>query len=59
VNDFATAALHNTNVSFCTRLHFGRAQHGEMQQYVRFAYSGIGVQDIHEGLTKLKQWIEQ
>jgi aspartate/methionine/tyrosine aminotransferase len=59
VNEFATAALHNTNVSFCTRLHFGRAQHGEMQQYVRFAYSGIGVQDIREGLTKLKQWIEQ
>jgi aspartate/methionine/tyrosine aminotransferase len=59
VNDFATAALHNTNVSFCTRLHFGRAQHGEVQQYVRFAYSGIGVKDIREGLAKLKSWIEQ
>ena len=59
VNEFATAALHHTNVSFCTRQHFGRAQVGEAQQYVRFAYSGIGVQDIREGLAKLKAWIEQ
>jgi aspartate/methionine/tyrosine aminotransferase len=58
VNDFATVALHNTNVSFCTRKHFGRMQEDETHQYVRFAYSGINVEDIREGLIKLKQWIE-
>ncbi len=34
VNAFATAALHATDVSFCTRKHFGRAQADEQQQYV-------------------------
>ena len=58
VNEFATAALHNTNVSFCTRRHFGRSQPNEVQQYVRFAYSGIDVENIQEGLTRLKAWIE-
>ena len=58
VNEFATAALHNTNVSFCTRRHFGRSQPNEVQQYVRFAYSGIDVENIQEGLTRLKTWIE-
>ena len=58
VADFATAALHNTGVSFCTRKHFGRPQPGEVEQYVRFAYSGIEVSDINAGLAGLKQWIE-
>ncbi len=58
VNEFATAALHNTNVSICTRRHFGRSQPNEVQQYVRFAYSGIDVENIQEGLTRLKAWIE-
>ena len=58
VSAFATAALHNTGVSFCTRKHFGRPQPGETEHYVRFAYSGIEVDDIHQGVTALKQWIE-
>ena len=58
VSDFATAALHNTGVSFCTRRHFGRPQAGETQNYVRFAYSGITTPDITEGLGALKSWIE-
>ena len=58
VNDFATQALHATGVSFCTRKHFGRPQPGEERQYVRFAYSGLPADDITEGLTKLKAWIE-
>lgn len=57
VGDFATAALHATGVSFCTRRHFGRPQPGEEQQYVRFAYSGIGPDDITEGLGRLADWI--
>ena len=57
VADFATAALHNTGVSFCTRRHFGRPQANEDQQYIRLAYSGISVEDIADGLGKLASWI--
>jgi len=58
VGAFATAALHNTGVSFCTRKHFGRPQPGEQDHYVRFAYSGLSVDDIHEGLTGLRAWVD-
>jgi aspartate/methionine/tyrosine aminotransferase len=57
VGEFATAALRNTGVSFCTRRHFGRPQPGEDQDYIRLAYSGIGVDDIAEGLGLLADWI--
>lgn len=56
--DFRQAALQATNVSFCTRLHFGRALPGETDKYVRFAYSGIDTDQIEEGLTKLKTFLE-
>lgn len=58
VSEFATAALHNTGVSFCTRHHFGTAQPDETDHYVRFAYSGISVDDITEGIGRLAAWIE-
>jgi aspartate/methionine/tyrosine aminotransferase len=58
VSEFATAALHHTGVSFCTRKHFGRPQPGESDHFVRFAYSGLSVDDIHEGLSILRRWIE-
>jgi aspartate/methionine/tyrosine aminotransferase len=58
VSEFATAALHQTGVSFCTRKHFGRPQPGERDHFVRFAYSGLSVDDIHEGLSVLRRWIE-
>jgi aspartate/methionine/tyrosine aminotransferase len=58
VTAFADAALRATGVSFCTRRHFGRPLPGESEQYVRFAYSGISVDDIQLGLGKLRQWIE-
>ena len=38
--------------------HFGRPLPGEVEQYVRFAYSGISVADIELGLGKLREWIE-
>lgn len=57
VADFATAALHHTGVSFCTRRHFGRPQPGEVEQYIRLAYSGISAEDITEGLGLLGQWV--
>ncbi|MEO7371961.1 MAG: aminotransferase class I/II-fold pyridoxal phosphate-dependent enzyme [Ilumatobacteraceae bacterium] len=58
VSEFADAALRATGVSFCTRRHFGRPLAGETQQYVRFAYSGISVDDIQSGIGKLRDWIE-
>ena len=57
VGEFATAALHHTGVSFCTRHHFGAAQPDETERYIRLAYSGISVDDIEEGLGKLAAWI--
>lgn len=56
--EFRRAALHATGVSFTTRLHFGRAVPGEENRYIRLAYSGIGVPDIREALSKLKDWAE-
>ncbi len=59
VTDFANAALKQACVSFCTRKHFGRPQPGEQESYIRLAYSGISVDDIHAGLGQLKRWIDQ
>ena len=58
VNQLMEDALANTNVSFCTRKHFGRAVENEKNHYIRFAYSGIEVEDIEEGMVKLKGYFE-
>jgi aspartate/methionine/tyrosine aminotransferase len=55
---FRVDALHNTGVSFCTRDHFGKRLEGEDQEYIRLAFSGIDVDQIEEGLGKLKVWLE-
>ena len=55
---FRRAALEATGVSFCSRIHFGRMLPGESERYIRFAYSGINVADIQEGIAKFKAWIE-
>ncbi len=57
-DEIRRAALEQTGVSFCTRQHFGRALPDEADHYVRFAYSGISVDRIKEGLGKLKTWAE-
>jgi len=57
-DELRRAALEETGVSFCTRLHFGRALPGEKEAYVRFAYSGIRLPLIEEGLDRLKAWAE-
>ena len=59
VNQLMEEALRETSVSFCTRNHFGRAITGETEHYLRFAYSGITVEDINEGMAKLKQYFER
>ena len=58
IEDLQNGALNNANVSFCTREHFGRAQADETDYYIRLAYSGISVEDINEGLIKLKYFFE-
>jgi aspartate/methionine/tyrosine aminotransferase len=56
--EFRRALLHNTGVSVCTRLHFGRKLPREKESYIRLAYSGIESDAIREGLGKLKTYIE-
>jgi aspartate/methionine/tyrosine aminotransferase len=58
VEDLRRAVLHETGVSVCSRVHFGRVLPGEQQQYVRLAYSGIDTPQIVEGLGKLKDYLE-
>lgn len=55
---FRIDTLQKTGVSFCSRSHFGKPLADEQRQYVRFAYSGINVDRIREGLAKLKAFWE-
>jgi len=54
---FRRGVLEATGVSFCTRLHFGRAVPGESERYIRLAYSGIDLADIEEGLERLARLV--
>ena len=58
LDDLQRGALENSNVSFCTREHFGRPQNDESEYFIRLAYSGISTSDIQEGLYSLKQYFE-
>ena len=54
---FRKLFLNETGVAFCTRLHFGRPVGEEEEKYIRFAYSGIDVDQIEEGLEKMKAFV--
>jgi len=56
--DLRLEALQKTGISFCSRSHFGKPLPGEDRVFIRFAYSGIDVDRIHEGLAKLKAFWE-
>ncbi len=56
--DLRTEALKQTGVSFCSRSHFGKPLPGEDRVFIRFAYSGIDVDRIREGIGKLKAFWE-
>ncbi len=58
VNQLMTEALTTTDVSFCTRKHFGRPLPGEKEHYIRLAYSGIDTEAIKTGLARLKEYFE-
>ncbi len=55
---FRLDALYETGVSFCSREHFGRPLPGEDKVFIRFAYSGINIDQIQEGLAALKGFWE-
>jgi len=57
VEEFRKLVLRETGVSFCTRKHFGRPLPGETEQYIRFAYSGIDLPLIKEGMKKLAEFL--
>ncbi len=58
VNALMDKALKEADVSFCTRLHFGRPLAQESGHYIRFAYSGIDIEDIRTGMARLKSCFE-
>jgi aspartate/methionine/tyrosine aminotransferase len=57
VEELRKLVLRETGVSFCTRKHFGRPLPGETEQYIRFAYSGIDMPLIKEGMKKLADFL--
>ena len=57
VEDFRLAVLYDTGVSFCCRHHFGRPQAHETDWYIRLAFSGLGEDDIRDGIQTLKGWV--
>ncbi len=59
VGEFATAALKETGVSFCTRHHFGRPLDGEDDRFIRLAYSGIDADRISIGMERLAEWVDR
>ena len=59
INQLMEEALKETSVSFCTRKHFGRPLQNENNHYIRFAYSGIDVKEINEGMARLKTYFER
>lgn len=59
VEEFRKKVLMETGVSFTTRNHFGSSFDGETQFYIRLAYSGIGVDDIKEGLNRMKELLDR
>lgn len=55
VDELMRAALDATGVSFCTGEHFGERG----SEFVRFAFSGIGIGDINAGIARLKDFFER
>ena len=56
---FQETLLQETGVAACTRAHFGRPLPGETEHYLRMAYSGIDLDQIQEGLGRMKKWLEE
>ena len=50
--------LKDTGVAFCPRGYFCTPLLDEKEHYVRFAYAGIGLDDIREGMARFKAYCE-
>lgn len=59
IESFRSRVLADTGVSFCTRAHFGSPLPGEQEQYVRFAFSGVTIKNIHDVGQVLRPYMEQ
>lgn len=59
IEDFRRKVLAETGVSFCTRAHFGTPTVGEVNQYVRFAFSGVTVEQIKAVGGVLRPYMKQ
>ena len=57
VEEFRKIVMRETGVSFCGRHHFGRPLKNEKDHYIRLAFSGIGMDDLKEGMELFKNWI--
>ena len=55
--EFRSRILVETGVSFCTREHFGSVINDNERKYIRFAYSGIDINDIKEGISRMKNYL--
>jgi len=58
VEEFRKVVLKETGVSFCGRHHFGRPLETETDSYIRLAFSGIGKDDLQEGMNLFRNWID-
>ena len=56
--EFRKVVLKETGVSFCGRHHFGRPLESETDSYIRLAFSGIGKDDLQEGMNLFRNWID-
>ena len=52
------AVLQDTGVAFCPRGYFSTPLLDEKEHYVRFAYAGIGLDGIREGMARFKAYCE-
>ena len=55
LEEFRLRTLEATGVAFCTREHFGTPPAGETRMFVRFAFAGISVASITEGIARLRE----
>ena len=56
--EFRKMVLKETGVSFCGRHHFGRPLKSETDSYIRLAFSGIGKDDLQEGMNLFRNWVD-
>lgn len=59
IETFRSKVLQETGVSFCTRAHFGTPTVGESKMYVRFAFSGVTVDQIKSVGEVLRPYMQQ